>query len=49
MGFQLSYFKSYKMLLLKCCIQYVSRFEKLNVAIEMEKVNFYSNPKEEQC
>ena len=29
MEFQLSYFKSLKMLLLKCCIQYASKFGKL--------------------
>ena len=29
MEFQLSYFKSLKMMLLKCCIQYVSKFGKL--------------------
>ena len=28
--FQLSYFKSYKMVLLKCCTQYASKFEKLS-------------------
>ena len=30
MEFQLSYFKSWKMMLWKCCTQYVSKFEKLN-------------------
>ena len=30
MEFQLSYFKSYKMLLLKCCTQYASKFGKLS-------------------
>ena len=30
MEFQLSYFKSLKMLLLKCCIQYASKFGKLS-------------------
>ena len=29
MEFQLSYFKSYKMMLLKCCTQYVSKLGKL--------------------
>ena len=30
MEFQLSYFKFYKMILLKCCTQYVSKFGKLS-------------------
>ena len=30
MEFQLSYFKSLKMILLKCCTQYVSKVGKLN-------------------
>ena len=30
MEFQLNYFKSYKMMLLKCCTQYVSKFGKLS-------------------
>ena len=30
MEFQLNYFKSYKMMLLKCCSQYVSKFGKLS-------------------
>ena len=30
MEFQLSYFKSWKMMLWKCCTQYVSKFEKLS-------------------
>ena len=30
MEFQLSYFKSYKMILFKCCIQYASKFGKLS-------------------
>ena len=30
MEFQLNYFKSLKMMLLKCCTQYVSKFGKLN-------------------
>ena len=29
MEFQLSYFKSYKTMLLKCCAQYASKFGKL--------------------
>ena len=30
MEFQLSYFKSWKMMLLKCCTQYASKFRKLS-------------------
>ena len=30
MGFQLSYFKSYKTMLWKCCTQYASKFGKLS-------------------
>ena len=30
MGFQLSYFRSWKMMLWKCCTQYASKFEKLS-------------------
>ena len=30
MEFQLSYFKSQKIILFKCCTQYVSKFEKLS-------------------
>ena len=30
MEFQLSYFKSWKMMQWKCCTQYASKFEKLN-------------------
>ena len=30
MEFQLSYFKSYRMILWKCCTQYASKFEKLS-------------------
>ena len=36
-------------MLLKCCIQYASKFGKLAVAIGLEKVSFHSNPKEGQC
>ena len=36
-------------MLLKCCTQYVSKFEKLSSGTELENVSFHSNPKEEQC
>ena len=44
MEFQLSYFKFYKMMLLKCCTQHASKFGKLR----LEKVSFHYNPKESQ-
>ena len=44
MEFQLSYFKSWKMMLWKCCTQYASKFGKLRVATGLEKVTFHSNP-----
>ena len=37
------------MMLLKCCIQYVSKFEKLSNDTRLEKVTFHSNPREGQC
>ena len=46
MEFQLSYFKSYKIMLLKCFIQYVNEFGKLSSGYRTEKVSFHSNPKE---
>ena len=46
--FQLSYFKSWKMMLWKCCTQYASKFGKLSGATGLEKVSFHSNPKERQ-
>ena len=49
MEFQLSYFKSWKMILWKCCTQYASKFGKLSSVHRLEKVNFHSNPKERQC
>ena len=49
MEFQLSYFKSWKMMLGKCCAKYAGKFGKLSMAIELEKVSFHSNPKERQC
>ena len=49
MEFQWSYFKSWKMMLWKCCSQYVSKFGNSAVATGLEKVSFHSNPKERQC
>ena len=49
MEFQLNYFKSWKMMLWKCCTQYVSKFGKFSVATGLENVSFHSNPKERQC
>ena len=46
MEFQLSYFKSWKMMLWKCCTQYASKFENSAVATGLEKVSFHSNTKE---
>ena len=45
MEHQLSYFKSWKMMLWKCCTQYASKFGNSAVATGLEKVSFYSNPK----
>ena len=36
-------------MLLKCCIQYVSKLENSAVATRLEKVSFHSTPKEGQC
>ena len=44
MEFQLSYFKSWKMMLWKCSTQYASKFGKLSSATGLEKVSFHSNP-----
>ena len=49
MEFQLSYFKSWKMMLWKCCTQYASTLENSAVATGQEKVSFHSNSKERQC
>ena len=49
MEFQLSYSKPWKMMLLKCCIQYASKFGKLSSGHWTGKVSFNSNPKERQC
>ena len=43
MEFQLSYFKSWKMMLWKCCTQYASSGHRIG------KVSFHSNPEERQC
>ena len=45
MEFQLSCFKSWKMMLWKCCTQYAANLENSAVATELEKVSFHSNPK----
>jgi len=44
MEFQWSYFKSWKMMLWKCCTQYVSKFGKLSSNHRTGKINFQSNP-----
>ena len=49
MKFQLSYLKSLKMMLLKCCTQYVIILEISAVATGLEKVSFHSNPKVGKC
>ena len=49
MEFQLSSFKSWKMMLWKCCTQYAANLENSAVATGPEKVSFHSNPKETQC
>ena len=49
MEFQLSYFKSWKMMLWKCCIQFASKFGKLSSGHRTGKISFRSNPKERQC
>ena len=49
MEFQWSCFKSWKMMLWKCCTQYASKLESSAVATGLEKVSFHSNPKERQC
>ena len=36
-------------MLLKCGIQYASKFGRLTVTTGLEKVSFHSNPKEGQC
>ena len=49
MEFQLSYFKSWKMMLWKCCAKYASKFGKLSSGHRTGKGSFHSNPKKSQC
>ena len=52
MEFQLSYFKSSKMMLLKCCTQYASKFGKLSGGHRTGKSVFILIPKKgnaEEC
>ena len=49
MEFKLNYFKSWTMMLWKCCTQCASKFGKLSSDHRVEKVSFHSNPKERQC
>ena len=49
MEFQLSYFKSWKMMLWKCCTQYVSKFGKLSIGHRTGEGQFSFYPKERQC
>ena len=49
MEFQLSYFKSWKMMLWKCCTQYASKFGKLSSGHGTGKGQFSFQPKERQC
>ena len=46
MEFQLSYFKSWKMMLWKCCTQMPAHLENSAVASGLEKVSIHSSPKE---
>ena len=46
---KLSYFKSWKMMLWKCCTQYASKFGILSSSHGTGKCCFHSNPKEKQC
>ena len=45
MEFQLSYFKSWKMILWKCCTQYANKFGTLSSGHRTEKVSFLPIPK----
>ena len=49
MEFQLSYFKSWKMMLWKCCTQYASKFGKLSHGHRTGKGHFHSSLKESKC
>ena len=48
-GIPAELFQILKMMLLKCCAQYVSNLENSAVATGLEMVSFHSNPKEGQC
>ena len=45
MEYQLSYFKSWKMMLWKCCTQYASKFGKLSSGHRTGKVSFHPHHK----
>ena len=45
MEFQLSYSKSWKMMLWKCCTQYASKFGRLSSGHRLEKVSFHCQRK----
>ena len=49
MEFQLSYFKSWKMMLWKCCTQYASKFRKLSSGHKTGKGQFSFQSQERQC
>ena len=49
MGFQLSYFRSWKMMLWKASLNTSANWENSAVATTLEKVSFHSHPKERQC
>ena len=49
MELQLTYFKSLKMMLLKCCTQYVGKFRKLSSGHRTGKGQFHYTPKKGQC
>jgi len=49
MEFQVSYFKSEKMMLSSAALYMSSNLESSAVATGLEKVSFHSNPKEGQC
>ena len=49
MEFQLSYFKSSKMMLWKCCIQYASKFGKLSSGPDWKRSVFLPIPKKDNA
>ena len=49
MEFQWSCFKSWKMMLWKCCTQYASKFGKLSSGHRTGEGSFHSNSEERQC